>query len=126
MFSGCCVDPSHSTNVRDEGYPTETLDAVLHFRKLLKTFLVGLEGMGIFWVTDTLACLGTILVSIQEKPLALRSALGNDGVHFLAQGRYNLFTNLAKTISGLKNGTLGKPNKAEAAASVASGRRLSL
>ncbi|MFO0002481.1 MAG: hypothetical protein ACK559_15230, partial [bacterium] len=89
--------------------------AALHFRKLLKTSLVGSEGMGIFWVTDTLACLGTIPASIKKKLSALRSALGNDGVHFLAQGRYNLFTNLAKTISGLKNGTLGKPNKAEAA-----------
>ena len=92
-------DPSHSTNVRDEGYPTQTLEAVLHFRKLLKTSLVGLEGMGIFWVTDTLESLGTI----SEKLSALRSALGNDGVHFSAQGRYNLFTNLAKTSYGLKN-----------------------
>jgi hypothetical protein len=55
---------------------------------------------------------------------ALRSALGNDGVHFSAQGRHNLFTNLAKTIYGLKNGALGKPpNKAEAAASIVSGRK---
>jgi hypothetical protein len=80
--------------------------------------------MGIFWVTDTLACLGTIPVSIQDKLSALRSALGNDGVHFSAQGRYNLLTNLAKPIYGLKNVTIGKPpNKAEAAASVVSGRK---
>ncbi len=51
-------------------------------------------------------------------------ALGNDGVHFSAQGCHNLFTNLAKTIYGLKNGTLGNPpNKAEAVASVVSGRK---
>jgi hypothetical protein len=124
VFSGCCVDPSHSTNVKDEGYSAQTLDSVLHFRKLLKTSLVGSEGMGTFWVTDTLACLGTIPVPVQEKLLVLCTALGNDGVHFSAQGRYNLFTNLAKTIYGLKNGTLGKPpNKAEAAASVVSGRK---
>jgi hypothetical protein len=80
--------------------------------------------MGIFWVTDTLVCLGTIPVSIQEKLSALRSAMGRDGVHFSVQGRYNLFTNLAKTIYGLKNGTIGKPpNKAKAAASVVSGRK---
>ncbi len=60
----------------------------------------------------------------QEKLSALMSALGNDGVHFSAQGCHNLFTNLAKTIYGLKNGTLGKlPNKAEAVASVVSGRK---
>jgi hypothetical protein len=64
--------------------------------------------MGTFWVTDTLACLGTIPVSMQEKLSALTSAMGNDRVHFSVQGRYNLFTNLAKTIYGLKNGTIGK------------------
>jgi hypothetical protein len=80
--------------------------------------------MGTFWVTDTLACLGTIPASMQEKLSALRTAMGNDGVHFSVQGRYNLFTNLAKTIYGLKNGSIGKPpNKAEAAASVVSGRK---
>jgi hypothetical protein len=124
VYSGCCADPSHSTNVREEGYPAQTLESVLHFRKLLKTSLVGSEGMGTFWVTDTLACLGTIPASMQEKLSALRTAMGNDGVHFSVQGRYNLFTNLAKTIYGLKNGSIGKPpNKAEAAASVVSGRK---
>ncbi len=49
-------------------------------------------------VTDTLACLGTIPASMQEKLSTLRTAMGNDGVYFSVQGRYNLFTNLAKTI----------------------------
>ncbi len=90
----------------------------MHLQNLLKTSLVGSERMGVFWVTDTLACLGTIPVSIQEKLSALRSAMGNDGVHFSAQGRYNLFTNLAKTIYGLLERYHRQTDKAEAVASV--------
>ncbi len=60
VFFGCCMDRFHSTNVREEGYLPQILEATLHFRKLVKTSLVGNEDLGQFWVTDTLACLGTI------------------------------------------------------------------
>ncbi len=47
------------------------------------------------------------------------------GVHLTDQGRFHLFNNLAKTVLGMRNGSLGKPPIiAEAAASsVLSGRR---
>jgi hypothetical protein len=125
VFNGCCTDRSHSTNLGSDSYPSQILEAALHFRKILKTALVGSEEMGRFWVTDTLACLGTIPASMPEKLEALRPAIGQDGVHFTDFGRFHVFNNLAKTIIGLQEGTVGKPPKpAEAAASISvTGRR---
>jgi hypothetical protein len=89
----------------------------LHFRKVLKTSLVGMEGLGSFWLTDSLSCLGSIPPTMQEKLDALRMCLGGDGVHLTEQGRFHLFNNLAKTVLGLRDGSIGKPpKKAEAAA----------
>jgi len=60
-----------------------------------------------------------------ENLEAVRLAIGPDGVHLTESGRLHMFTNLAKTIIGLQDGTVGKPPKsAEAAASVSvPGRR---
>jgi hypothetical protein len=62
---------------------------------------------------------------MQEKLDALRPSLGGDGVHLTDQGRFHLFNSLAKTVLGMRNGSIGKPPLiAEAAASsVISGRR---
>ncbi len=62
---------------------------------------------------------------MQEKLDALHPSLGGDGVHLTDQGRFHLFNSLAKTVLGMRNGSLGKPPLiAEAAASsVLSGRR---
>jgi hypothetical protein len=62
---------------------------------------------------------------MQEKLEALSPSLGGDGVHLTDQGRFHLFNSLAKTVLGMRNGSLGKPPLiAEAAASsVLSGRR---
>jgi hypothetical protein len=62
---------------------------------------------------------------MQEKLDALRLCLGGDGVHLTDQGRFHLFNNLAKTVLGMRNGSVGKPPLiAEAAASsVLSGRK---
>ncbi len=97
----------------------------MHFRKILKTALVGSEELGRFWVMNTLSCLGSIPPTMPEKLEAVRLAIGPDGVHFTESGRLHLFTNLAKTIIGLQDGTVGKtPKSAEAAASVSvPGRR---
>jgi hypothetical protein len=63
--------------------------------------------------------------TMQERLDSLRVCLGGDGVHLTEQGRFHLFNNLAKTILGLKDGSIGKPPKpAEAAAcSLISGRK---
>jgi hypothetical protein len=125
VYSGCCNDRSHSTNLGADNYPAQILEAALHFRKILKTSLVGSEELGRFWVMDTLSCLGSIPPTMPEKLEAVRLAIGPDGVHFTESGRHHLFANLAKTIIGLQDGTVGKPPKtAEAAASVSvPGRR---
>jgi hypothetical protein len=125
VYNGCCTDSSHSTNLGKEGYPAQILESALHFRKILKTALVGSEEMGRFWVTDTLACLGNIPASMSEKLEAIRLAIGHDGVHFTEFGRFHVFNSLAKTIIGLQEGTVGKPPvPAEAAASISvTGRR---
>jgi hypothetical protein len=125
VYSGCCTDHSHSTNLGSDGYPAQILEAALHFRKILKTALVGSEELGRFWVTGTLACLGTIPATMPEKLEAIRLAIGPDGVHFTDFGRFHLFNSLAKTIIELQDGTVGKPPKpAEVAASVSvTGRR---
>jgi len=87
--------------------------------------LVGMEGLGRFWLTDSLSCLGLIPPTMQEKLDSLRMCLSGDGVHLTEQGRFNLFNSLAKTILGLRDGSIGKPPKtAEAAAcSLISGRK---
>jgi hypothetical protein len=125
VFVGCCRESGHSTNVGSDGYSSRILDSCLHFRKVLKTSLVGSNELGRFWVSDTLACLGSEPSSMQEKLDALRICLGGDGVHLTDQGRFHLFNNLAKTVLGMRNGSVGKPPLiAEAAASsVLSGRK---
>ncbi len=91
----------------------------------MKTSLVGSNELGRFWVSDTLACLGSEPSTMQEKLEALRPSLGGDGIHLTDQGRFHLFNNLAKTVLGMRNGSVGKPPLiAEAAASsVLSGRK---
>jgi hypothetical protein len=111
--------------VGNDGFSSKILDECLHFRKVLKTSLVGMEELGRFWLTDSLSCLGSIPATMQEKLDSLRVCLGNDGVHLTEQGRFHLFNNLAKTVLSLKDGSIGKPPKpAEAAAcSLISGRK---
>jgi hypothetical protein len=118
------MDKLHGTNVGEAGYSAQILEATLHFRKLLKTTLVGNEDLGQFWLMETLACVGTVPPTMREKLELLRNCLGPDGVHLTDLGRMHLFNNLAKTILGMKAGTVGKPPKiAEAAAcSSVSGR----
>jgi hypothetical protein len=84
-----------------------------------------MEKLGRFLLTDSLACLGSIPATMQEKLDLLRTCLGGDGVHLSEQGRFHLFNNLAKTVLSLKDGSIGKPPKpAEAAAcSLISGRK---
>ncbi len=118
LFFGCCLEKSHSTNVGAEGYSGKLLEATFHFRKVLKTNLVGSTDLGRFWVVDTLSCIGTTPPTMPEKLAALRLSFGSDGVHLTDSGRFHLFNNLAKTVLGLRDGSLGKPpNIAEAAAS---------
>jgi hypothetical protein len=110
------MDKFHSTNAREEGYSAQILEATLHFRKLVKTSLVGNEDLGQFWVTDTLACLGTIPPTMPDKLNLLRASLGPDEVHLTDVGRMHLFNNLAKVILDMKSGTLGRPWKPAVAA----------
>ena len=120
VFFGCCLDKFHSTNVGEEGYSAQILEATLHFRKLVKTSLVGNEDLGQFWVTDTLACLGTIPPTMPEKLNQLRACLGPDGVHLTEVGRMHLFNNLAKIILDMKSGSIGRPPKTAVAAASSS------
>jgi hypothetical protein len=120
VFFRCCMDRFHSTNVREEGYSSQDLEATLHFRKLVKTSLVGNEDLGQFWVTDTLACLGTIPPTMPEKLNLLRASLGPDCVHLTDVGRMHLFNNLAKVILDMKAGTIGRPPKPAVAAASSS------
>jgi hypothetical protein len=87
--------------------------------------IVGMEGLGRFRLTDSLSCLGSIPPTMQEKLDSLRTCLGGDGVHLTEQGRFHLFNNLAKTILGLKDGSIGKPLKMDEAAAcpLISGRK---
>jgi hypothetical protein len=55
-----------------------------------------------------------------EKLDLLRNCLGPDGVHLTDSGRMHLFNNLAKTILGMKAGTVGKPPKIAKAAACSS------
>jgi hypothetical protein len=105
------------TNVGEAGYSAQILEATLHFRKLVKTTLVGNDDLGQFWLMDTLACIGTVPPTMPEKLELLHNCLGPDGIHLTDSGRMHLFNNLAKMILGMKAGTVGKPPKiAEAAA----------
>jgi hypothetical protein len=97
---------------------SQILEATVHFRKLVKTSLVGNEDLGQFWVTDTLACLGTIPPTMPEKLNLLRASLGPDGVHLTDVGRMHLFNSLAKVILDMKSSMLGRmPKPAVAGAS---------
>jgi hypothetical protein len=110
--------------VREEGYSSQILEATLHFRKLVITSLVGNKDLGEFWVTDTLACLGTIPPTMPEKLNLLRASLSPDGVHLTDVGRMHLFNNQAKVILEMESGTLGRPPKpaVAAASSTVSGK----
>jgi hypothetical protein len=106
VFTPCCNDRNHSTNLGDEGFRSSFLESIFHFRKILKTSLVGLENIGRFWVTDTLGCVGNIPPTTTEKLAALKPVLGKYGVHLTDQGCFNFFNTLAKAVLGLRNGPL--------------------
>ncbi len=117
IFSGCCRETGHSINIGNDGFSGKLLEDCMHFRKVLKTSLVSMKELGRFWLTDSLSCLGSIPPTMQERLDSLCLCLGGDGVHLTEQGRFHLFNNLAKTILGLKDESIGKPPKpAEAVA----------
>ncbi len=91
----------------------------------MKTKLVGNEELGQFWVLETLVCLENTPPTMDEKLSKLRPAFGPDGVHLSDSGRYHTFNSLAKTILGMRAGTVGKPpnNAVAAASSSVSGKR---
>jgi hypothetical protein len=93
--------------------------------KFLKLLWWGTDELGKFWVTDSLTCVGSEPATMQAKLDALRPSLGPVGIYLTDQGRYHLFNSLAKTVLGLREGSIGKPPKpaGAAASSLISGRK---
>ena len=86
LYSGCCQDESHCTNLGQQGHAEKLMGEILHLREVLKRKLVSkLEGR--FWVTDS--CMATNVASdktAKDRAESLRAVSAKDGVHFTQRG----------------------------------------
>ena len=86
IFSGCCDDAEHCTNVSHDGYQETVLDGLTRIRNCLVKEL-RVRGLVNFWVTewaDVCGCDGNS--SKKDVLTALKKVVANDAVHFNENG----------------------------------------
>jgi hypothetical protein len=108
----CCGNPTHSTNVCDEGYDGGLLDKITGLRKTQKQFLLE-KGVQNFWLLDGVAAIQGI--SPLEKRDPNRESLAEiiteislDGVHLTDRAYRNIVDTVGKIFSSLYTGKIGR------------------
>jgi hypothetical protein len=89
LFTGCCMKPDHSTNIKSTGYCTKLLTDTINIRNNLKKFVseLGIRGHVLDSCCVT-SCPTTANTTTRIE--ALRTVCAPDGVHFLPAGYENL------------------------------------
>jgi hypothetical protein len=118
LFSGCCENPRHCTNLRDEKHAEKTLGDTMALRLVLKKNLVS-KNLGSMWIVDTCYMVGGVdNASVPERVRYLREVCAMDGVHFSVKGYHNVCENVLKCIADLHTGQIGKPSVRQVSAAV--------
>ena len=122
LFSGCCRDKGHCTNVAKPDHASTLLGSTMHLREVLKKKLVG-KLSAKFWICDS--CLAGSFnpnCTITERKASLESVFTADGVHFTTVGYRNIAKNISEVVKDLAAGLVGKASlKTSAVPSVVSG-----
>ncbi len=96
LFSGCCEQPDHSTNIKEPGYSSNLLSETIVLRNSLKKFVSGL-GINRCHVLDSCCvtdCPAT--ASTASRLEALKKVCTQDGVHFSSSGYDILAASITK------------------------------
>jgi hypothetical protein len=90
LFSRCCTDSGHCTNVQDSDYCEKLLTGFLQQRNDLIKNLVA-AGVTNFKVLDA-CCMtaGATTANTKTRITDLKGVTARDGVHFVAEGYQNL------------------------------------
>jgi hypothetical protein len=109
IFSRCCNDKSHCTNVDEKDFPEKLLSGFIQqWNELIKSLVQ--NGLTNFKVLDVCCVtLGATTASILERLTELRTVSAGDGVHFNSNGYQNL---AQRTISCLRSIMTEKPKSA--------------
>jgi hypothetical protein len=96
LFTGCCNQPGHGTNISAPGYSSTLLSDTIGLRNQLKKFVVGLgikrcQVMDSCCVADCSATANTV-----SRLEALKKVCAQDGVHFTLEGYSNLVNTILK------------------------------
>jgi hypothetical protein len=104
LFTGCCKQPGHSTNVNEPGHSSALLTDTIGLRNHLKKFVVSL-GIKRCLVLDS-CCVAdcTTTANTTSRLEALRMVCAPDGVHFNPCGYENLVKSILKGDSQLSVG----------------------
>jgi hypothetical protein len=105
LFSRCCSDKGHCTNVTEPEFPSEMLSGFIKQRNELIRLLVqsGLKDFKVMDTCCTTSCIQT--ANIQTRLAELTKVLSDDGVHYNVIGRKNLAERTIKCLgSVLSNG----------------------
>jgi hypothetical protein len=123
LYTGCCANKKHCTNLSEAEYELNQLHATMHFRPLMKELFLTM-GIENFFVLDGIGSLlgvdaGNNRGTISENLLELKKYCAADGVHFTELGYANLSKVIVSAIIGMESGTL---TKAKARAGEISGK----
>jgi hypothetical protein len=108
LTSGCCQNPSHSTNVNSPGHAGSIITKATHLRTVLKTELLN-AGVKNFWLLDSIAGLLGIPPSSKRAGNAAETELVaslNKGVHFTGSAYANMAHVIKEAFHGLAENTL--------------------
>jgi hypothetical protein len=124
VFSGCCSDATHSTNVPNALYPNERMLAFSRLRAHLKKSIVPRLGNN-FWIAD-----GCIAIKhgndlkLAVKQELLKPLMAADGVvHLTPEGYRNAASNIGCILESVQRGKIGKLAIPRSNASLVSGTR---
>jgi len=120
VFGKCCGEASHAPNMSDPDHSARAVKNYEHVRGVIKSELVGKDWMRHFWVMDSLAILGKVPPTMEEKLKGLRHSLASDGVHFTEWGYHNWFCNMSDNMSRIL-GRMAKAKKSEDQVEIISG-----
>jgi len=108
LFSPCCSERSHCSNVGVGTHAESLLAGCFRLRAILKRKLL-IGGANIPpWVMDTCCSVYGAEKTVVEKLEVLKRVSASDGVHFTTEGNGNVAKNILVTLEKLQSGNLGK------------------
>jgi hypothetical protein len=121
LFSPCCGDRGHCTNVGTDGHADRILGATSKLRTVLKKRLLG-RTAGLHWVTDTCSAVPeSVQGNAAEKLQFLKGCSAQNGVHYTREGYVNIAKTISVTIQKLQTGDIGRAKNSGASAVHVSG-----